>query len=119
MPYFRYEGQRLPYTEFASETEPASGDAPGRRGRRGRCQRRELKPPGQAADPAARPAALSQEMHRPLAEALAARGNRVITVDLLGHGRSDRPRDMWRYSMATFGEQIVALMDHLGSSRRR
>jgi pimeloyl-ACP methyl ester carboxylesterase len=56
---------------------------------------------------------LSQKMHRPLAEDLAARGNRVITVDLLGHGESDRPRDMWRYSMSTFGEQLVALMDHL------
>ena len=49
---------------------------------------------------------LSQEMHRPLAEDLAARGNRVITVDLLGHGASDRPRDMWRYSMGIFGEQV-------------
>jgi pimeloyl-ACP methyl ester carboxylesterase len=56
---------------------------------------------------------LSQEMHRPLAEDLATRGNRVITVDLLGHGKSDRPRDMWRYSMAFYGEQVVALMDHL------
>ena len=53
-------------------------------------------------------------MHRPLAEDLAARGNRVITLDLLGHGRSDRPRDMWRYSMAIYGEQVVGLMDHLG-----
>ena len=52
-------------------------------------------------------------MHRPLAEELARRGNRVITMDLLGHGRSDRPRDMWRYSMAIYGEQIVGLMDHL------
>ena len=57
---------------------------------------------------------LSQEMHRPLAEELAARGNRVITVDLLGHGESDRPRDMWRYSMRFFGEQVVALMDAAG-----
>ena len=60
---------------------------------------------------------LSQEMHRPLAEDLAARGNRVITVDLLGHGESDRPRDMWRYSMRFFGEQVVALMDHLRDRR--
>jgi pimeloyl-ACP methyl ester carboxylesterase len=52
-------------------------------------------------------------MHRPLAEELAARGNRVITLDLLGHGQSDRPRDMWRYSMAFYGEQVIALMDHL------
>ncbi|HEX3691918.1 MAG TPA: alpha/beta fold hydrolase [Solirubrobacteraceae bacterium] len=56
---------------------------------------------------------LSQNMHRPLAKALAAKGNRAITVDLLGHGESDRPRDMWRYSMYSFGEQLVALMDHL------
>lgn len=55
----------------------------------------------------------SQRMQEPLAEALAARGNRVITLDPLGHGRSDRPRDMWRYSMATFGTQVVALLDHL------
>jgi pimeloyl-ACP methyl ester carboxylesterase len=56
---------------------------------------------------------LSQKMHKPLAEDLAARGNRVITVDLLGHGESDRPRDMWRYSMRFFGDQLVALMDAL------
>jgi len=56
---------------------------------------------------------VSQKMHRPLAKALAARGNRVITLDLLGHGKSDRPRDMWRYSMSAFGEQVVGLLDHL------
>ncbi len=37
----------------------------------------------------------------------------MITVDLLGHGESDRPRDMWRYSMRFFGDQLVALMDAL------
>ncbi len=57
---------------------------------------------------------LSQRMDVPLAKALEARGNRVITLDLLGHGRSDRPRDMWRYSMSAFGAQTVALLDHLG-----
>lgn len=56
---------------------------------------------------------LSQKMHLPLARALAERGNRVVTIDLLGHGGSDRPADMWRYSMTLFGEQVVALMDHL------
>lgn len=56
---------------------------------------------------------LSRRMHEPLARALAARGNRVITLDLLGHGRSDRPHDMWRYSMTFFGEQTVALLDQL------
>jgi pimeloyl-ACP methyl ester carboxylesterase len=57
---------------------------------------------------------LSRKMHAPLAEALAARGNRVYCVDLLGHGESDRPPEMWRYSMPMFGQQIVGLLDHLG-----
>jgi len=56
---------------------------------------------------------LSQRMQEPLAEALAARGERVIVMDPLGHGRSDRPRDMWRYSMSTFGREVVGLLDHL------
>jgi pimeloyl-ACP methyl ester carboxylesterase len=56
---------------------------------------------------------LPRAMHRPLATALAERGNHVIVPDLLGHGDSDRPRDMWRYSMPLFGEQVIALLDHL------
>jgi pimeloyl-ACP methyl ester carboxylesterase len=56
---------------------------------------------------------LPSRMHEPLAKDLADRGNRVILLDLLGHGRSDRPRDMSRYSMSTFGGQVVALLDHL------
>jgi pimeloyl-ACP methyl ester carboxylesterase len=56
---------------------------------------------------------LSQKMHRPLARALAREGNRVVTLDLLGHGESDRPRDMAAYSMPFFGEQAIALLDHL------
>jgi pimeloyl-ACP methyl ester carboxylesterase len=56
----------------------------------------------------------SQRMHEVLAEALAERGNRVVTLDLLGHGESDRPRDQWRYSMPAFARQVVALLDHLG-----
>src|SRR3954467_9243106 len=56
----------------------------------------------------------SKRMHAELARALADRGHRVITLDLLGHGASDRPRDMWRYSMPAFGRQVVGLLDHLG-----
>jgi len=56
---------------------------------------------------------LNQRMHAALAEELAARGNRVVTLDLLGHGASDRPPDMWRYSMPEFGREVVALLDHL------
>jgi pimeloyl-ACP methyl ester carboxylesterase len=55
----------------------------------------------------------SQRMHESLALALADRGHRVVTLDLLGHGESDRPRDKWRYSMPAFGTQVVALLDHL------
>ncbi|HVS28808.1 MAG TPA: alpha/beta fold hydrolase [Solirubrobacteraceae bacterium] len=55
----------------------------------------------------------SQKMHLPLARALAERGQRVVTLDLLGHGRSDRPRDMAQYSMVQFAGQVVALLDHL------
>jgi pimeloyl-ACP methyl ester carboxylesterase len=57
---------------------------------------------------------LSQRMHVPLARALAERGNRVVTIDLLGHGRSDRPPGMWRYSMGIFAHEVVGLLDHLG-----
>jgi pimeloyl-ACP methyl ester carboxylesterase len=55
----------------------------------------------------------SRRMHGPLAEELARRGNRVVTLDLLGHGESDQPPDMWRYSMPLFARQVVALLDHL------
>jgi pimeloyl-ACP methyl ester carboxylesterase len=57
---------------------------------------------------------LSQRMHEPLARALAERGNRVVTLDLRGHGRSDRPAEMWRYGMGFFAQDVVALLDHLG-----
>lgn len=56
-----------------------------------------------------------RKMHRPLARALAAEGLHVVTVDMLGHGRSDRPDDPKVYSMSAFGEQVVALLDHLGA----
>ncbi len=59
----------------------------------------------------------SKTMHRPLAEALAQRGYRVLCLDLLGHGESDRPTEMWNYSMVEFGAQTLALMDHLDIER--
>jgi pimeloyl-ACP methyl ester carboxylesterase len=54
----------------------------------------------------------SRKMHRPLAESLAERGHRVLCLDLLGHGDSDRPPEMWHYSMTIFGRQAIALLDH-------
>ena len=86
MPSFRFEGNRLAYTVYGE---------------------------GPRTFVLAHGLLLSQKMHRPLARSLAERGNRVVTVDLLGHGRSDRPRDMTRYSMPFFGQQLIALLDHL------
>ena len=54
---------------------------------------------------------MPRRMHQPLARHLAAAGAHVLTVDLLGHGRSDRPEDPLEYSMTAFGEQILALLD--------
>jgi pimeloyl-ACP methyl ester carboxylesterase len=86
MAYFRHDDQRLAYTVHGT------GD------------RHTVLMPGLL---------LSQKMQIPLARSLARHGNRVITFDPLGHGASDRPRDMWRYSMAQFAEQALALLDHL------
>jgi pimeloyl-ACP methyl ester carboxylesterase len=103
---FQFHSQRIAYTEYGAGLAALKKD-----GTRSKTVRRTASEE--------RPVILvhglllSQKMHQPLAEDLAAKGNRVITVDLLGHGESDRPRDMWRYSMYSFGEQLVALMDHL------
>jgi pimeloyl-ACP methyl ester carboxylesterase len=86
MAHFRHEGQRLAYTIY------------------GTGSRTTVLMPGLL---------LSQRMQRPLARELAGRGNRVVTFDPLGHGASDRPRDMWRYSMSAFAQQTLALLDHL------
>ncbi|HEX3734085.1 MAG TPA: alpha/beta hydrolase [Solirubrobacterales bacterium] len=57
---------------------------------------------------------MNRRMYERLGPALATRGNRVICVDLLGHGRSDRPEDLRLYSMPLFARQVAALIDHLG-----
>jgi pimeloyl-ACP methyl ester carboxylesterase len=83
---FEYEGFRLVYSEFGEGSRPF------------------VLLPGLL---------LPRSMHDPLAAALAERGNRVITFDLLGHGDSDQPADMWRYSMQLYAKQVAALLDHL------
>ena len=106
MSSFRFEGQRIAYTEFGGgPAELAPGGVRGRTARSAPAEGRAVI--------LLHGLLLSQEMHRTLAEDLAARGNRVITLDLLGHGHSERPRDMWRYSMASCARQVVGLMDHL------
>jgi pimeloyl-ACP methyl ester carboxylesterase len=86
MAYFRYDGQRLAYTIHGEGAQTT------------------ILMPGLL---------LSQKMQVPLARDLAKHGNRVITFDPLGHGGSDRPREMWRYSMSAFAQQAIALLDHL------
>ncbi|HEY2004877.1 MAG TPA: alpha/beta hydrolase [Solirubrobacteraceae bacterium] len=90
MAEFLYEGHRLRYTVF------------------GKGERTTVLLPGLL---------LSQKMQKPLARQLAVRGNRVITLDPLGHGASDRPLEMWHYSMSAFARQTIALLDHLELDR--
>jgi pimeloyl-ACP methyl ester carboxylesterase len=60
---------------------------------------------------------MNRHMYDNLAPAMAARGIRVITLDLLGHGASDKPTDMRAYNMPGFGDQLAALIDHLELDR--
>lgn len=56
---------------------------------------------------------LPRKHHYLLADALAERGNRVILLDLLGHGESEKPDHSRYYTMEIFGRQVLGLMDHL------
>lgn len=60
---------------------------------------------------------MPRRMSQSLAREMAGNGLHVVTLDLLGHGRSDRPADPLVYSMTAFAEQVVALMDHLDSDQ--
>jgi len=59
---------------------------------------------------------IDSEINRGIAEALAARGNRVVLLDLLGHGRSDKPHHAAAYRMDTYASQVFALLDELGAN---
>ena len=60
---------------------------------------------------------LPRRVQQPLARVLAGAGLHVVSLDLLGHGRSDRPADPQAYSVTAFAEQVVALLDHLGAAQ--
>lgn len=108
MAHFKFRDRhRIAYTEYGGG--PAAVTSSGTRGRTARSAKALQRPVILIHG-----LLLSQTMDQRLAEDLAARGNRVITLDLLGHGESDRPRDMWLYSIQAFGQQTLALMDHLG-----
>lgn len=54
---------------------------------------------------------LNQEMHAPLALALAEHGNRVVTIDMVGHGKSDQPAG--RFDMTRYAHAVISLLDRL------
>jgi pimeloyl-ACP methyl ester carboxylesterase len=56
---------------------------------------------------------MDARLNRGVARGLAARGTRVVLLDLLGHGESDKPQDPADYRMDVYCEQVVALLDHL------
>jgi pimeloyl-ACP methyl ester carboxylesterase len=58
---------------------------------------------------------LDAELNRGIAGALAERGNRVVLLDLLGHGRSDKPAHASAYRIDTYAAQVFALLDELGA----
>ncbi len=60
---------------------------------------------------------MNRHMYDQLAPEMVSRGFRVVTVDLLGHGDSDKPYDMRAYGMSQFGDQMAALIDHLELDR--
>lgn len=58
---------------------------------------------------------LDADLNRGIAMALSERGNTVVLLDLLGHGRSDKPRHASTYRMDLYVDQVVALLDELGA----
>ncbi|HZM55808.1 MAG TPA: alpha/beta hydrolase [Acidimicrobiales bacterium] len=57
---------------------------------------------------------LDANLNRRLATDLAALGNRVILIDMPGHGLSDKPRRASFHRMDTYAHHVVNLLDHLG-----
>ena len=57
---------------------------------------------------------LDANLSRNLARTLAARGHRVVLLDLLGHGRSDKPRHAGPHRMDLYARQVLSLLDELG-----
>lgn len=57
---------------------------------------------------------LNTHCNRDVAAWLSAEGYRVILLDLLGHGRSDKPIKAAEHRVDFYAEQVLGLMDHLG-----
>ena len=56
---------------------------------------------------------LDAGLNRGIARALAEQGNQVVLLDLLGHGKSDKPSHASEYRMDLYAEQVLALLDEL------
>lgn len=57
---------------------------------------------------------MDAELNRGIARALAEQGYRVVLLDVLGHGRSDKPTHASEYRIDSYADQVIALLDHLG-----
>ena len=60
---------------------------------------------------------MNGRMYDALGPEIASCGFQVVTVDLLGHGRSDRPADVRAHSMTIYGDLVAELVEHLGLDR--
>jgi pimeloyl-ACP methyl ester carboxylesterase/acyl-CoA-binding protein len=60
---------------------------------------------------------LDSHINRELATRIAVEGYRVILLDLLGHGRSDKSSDPKDHRCDFYADQVIALLDHLGIER--
>jgi pimeloyl-ACP methyl ester carboxylesterase len=56
---------------------------------------------------------LDAGVNRQLARSLAEHGFRVVLLDLLGHGTSDKPHHATQHRMDRYARQVIALLDHL------
>jgi pimeloyl-ACP methyl ester carboxylesterase len=63
------------------------------------------------------PILFDSQLSRGLARALAARGNRVVLLDLLGHGQSEKPMQPSAHRMDLYAQHVLALLDELGVDR--
>lgn len=59
------------------------------------------------------PLLFDSRLSRGLARALAASGNRVVLLDLLGHGQSEKPTQPSPHRMDLYAKQVLALLDEL------
>jgi pimeloyl-ACP methyl ester carboxylesterase len=60
---------------------------------------------------------MNGRMYDALAPEVASRGYRVVTLDLLGHGRSARPNDVRAYSMTIYADLVADLIEYLELDR--